>query len=113
MKSSSNMNAPKFSSSPQAATSFSYSPNSNLDTNEPKAHSGQLQATSADEIENMLADGRRSPILIVDDEPFVADLMFHWVHTVWDYPSIIAHTGEDAIIAMREQHPRLALLAIK
>ena len=71
------MNAPKFSSSPQAATSFSYSPNSNLDTNEPKAHSGQLQATSADEIENMLADGRRSPILIVDDEPFVADLMFH------------------------------------
>ncbi len=60
----------------------------------------------------MLNDGKRSPILIVDDEPFVADLIFHWVHTVWDYPAIIANDGESAIIAMREQHPRLVLLDI-
>jgi DNA-binding NtrC family response regulator len=74
--------------------------------------SSPLRPTHADEVDELLSDGRRSPILIVDDEPFVADLIYHWVHTVWDYPSIIAHTGEDAIIAMREQHPRLVLLDI-
>src|SRR5947207_2514829 len=51
-----------------------------------------------------------APILIVDDEPFVADLINHWVRDVWDYPSIIAYSGEDAIVAMREHHPRLVLL---
>jgi len=56
---------------------------------------------------------RRSPILIVDDEPFVADLIYHWIHNVWDYPAIIAHNGEDAIIAMREQHPSMVLLDIQ
>jgi two-component system response regulator AtoC len=51
-----------------------------------------------------------APILIVDDEPFVADLMYHWIHTVWDYPAIVAHDGESAIVAMREHHPRMVLL---
>jgi len=71
-----------------------------------------LRPTYADEIDDLLSNGQRSPILIVDDEPFVADLIYHWVHTVWDFPAIIAHNGEDAIIAMREQHPRLVLLDI-
>lgn len=53
-----------------------------------------------------------APILIVDDEPFVADLLRHWVQNVWDYPCVIAGTGEDAIIMMREKHPRLVLLDI-
>src|SRR5437867_11300866 len=110
MKSSSNMNAPKLS--PREAASFSFSASTGFEPAEPKTPNRPLQATSADEIENLLADGRRSPILIVDDEPFVADLMFHWVNTVWDYPAIVAHSGEDAIIAMREQHPRLVLLDI-
>jgi DNA-binding NtrC family response regulator len=60
---------------------------------------------------DVLSDDR-SPILIVDDEPFVADLIHHWVHNVWDYPAIIANTGEDAIVAVREQRPRLVLLDI-
>ena len=51
-----------------------------------------------------------APILIVDDEPFVADLLYHWVHTVWDYPAIVVHDGESAIIAMREHRPRMVLL---
>src|SRR5271165_2789449 len=34
-------------------------------------------------------DEVEAPILIVDDEPFVADLLYHWVHTVWDYPAIV------------------------
>ncbi len=51
-----------------------------------------------------------APILIVDDEPFVADLINHWVHDVWDYPTIVAYTGDDAIVAMREKKPRLVLL---
>ncbi len=63
--------------------------------------------------QNLLDEGRKAPILIVDDEPFVADLIYHWVNTVWDYPAIIAHTGEEAIIAMREQHPRMVLLDIQ
>ena len=68
--------------------------------------------TPTEEMDSLLNDGRRSPILIVDDEPFVADLIYHWVQTVWDYPAIIANDGESAIIAMREQHPRLVLLDI-
>ncbi len=54
-----------------------------------------------------------APILIVDDEPFVADLIYHWVNSVWDYPAIIAHDGDSAIIAMREHHPRMVLLDIQ
>ena len=54
-----------------------------------------------------------APILIVDDEPFIADLIYHWVNSVWDYPAIIAHDGESAIIAMREHHPRMVLLDIQ
>ncbi|HZK76454.1 MAG TPA: sigma-54 dependent transcriptional regulator [Candidatus Kapabacteria bacterium] len=54
-----------------------------------------------------------APILIVDDEPFVADLIYHWVHSVWDYPAIVANDGDSAIIAMREQHPRMVLLDIQ
>jgi DNA-binding NtrC family response regulator len=69
-------------------------------------------SVTTEEVETFLADGRQLPILIVDDEPYVADLLQHWVQNVWDYPSIIAHTGEEAIIAMREQHPRLILLDI-
>src|SRR5436305_1904680 len=65
------------------------------------------------ELDQMVEDGKKSPILIVDDEPFVADLIHHWVHTVWDYPAIIAHSGEEAIIMMREQHPRMVLLDIQ
>ena len=53
-----------------------------------------------------------NPVLIVDDEPFVADLLQHWVTNVWDYPSIIAATGEEAIILMRERSPRMVLLDI-
>ncbi len=59
------------------------------------------------------AEATQSPILIVDDEPFVADLIYHWVHAVWDYPAIVAHDGESAIIAMREKHPRMVLLDIQ
>lgn len=54
-----------------------------------------------------------APILIVDDEPFIADLIYHWVNSVWDYPAIIANDGESAIIAMREHHPRMVLLDIQ
>jgi DNA-binding NtrC family response regulator len=57
-------------------------------------------------------DFRDNPVLIVDDEPFVADLLQHWVTNVWDYPSIIATTGEEAIILMREKNPRMVLLDI-
>jgi DNA-binding NtrC family response regulator len=57
-------------------------------------------------------DGPIAPILIVDDEPFVADLIHHWVQNVWDYPSIVANSGEQAIIMMRERNPRLVLLDI-
>jgi DNA-binding NtrC family response regulator len=57
-------------------------------------------------------DENSAPILIVDDEPFVADLLYHWVHTVWDYPAIIANDGESAILAMREHHPRMVLLDV-
>jgi DNA-binding NtrC family response regulator len=57
-------------------------------------------------------DGPDAPILIVDDEPFVADLIHHWVQNVWDYPAIVAHSGEAAIIQMRERNPRLVLLDI-
>ncbi len=53
-----------------------------------------------------------APILIVDDEPYVADLLFHWVNNVWDYPAIVAHDGESAIVAMREHHPRMVLLDV-
>ncbi|HET6512639.1 MAG TPA: sigma-54 dependent transcriptional regulator [Candidatus Kapabacteria bacterium] len=62
-------------------------------------------------IENQ-PDFRDNPVLIVDDEPFVADLLQHWVTNVWDYPSIIATTGEEAIIFMREKSPRMVLLDI-
>ena len=72
----------------------------------------KLATLDAEETDSSLSDGRRSPILIVDDEPFVADLLLHWVQNVWDYPSIVAYTGEEAIIAMREQRPRLVLLDI-
>jgi DNA-binding NtrC family response regulator len=58
------------------------------------------------------SDDPVAPILIVDDEPFVADLLFHWVNNVWDYPAIIAHDGESAIVAMREHHPRMVLLDV-
>src|SRR6476620_3834348 len=57
-------------------------------------------------------DFRDNPVLIVDDEPFVADLLQHWVTNVWDYPSIIATTGKEAIILMREKNPRMVLLDI-
>ena len=57
-------------------------------------------------------DVSENPVLIVDDEPFVADLLQHWVTNVWDYPSIIAATGEEAIILMRERSPRMVLLDI-
>ena len=60
-----------------------------------------------------VADAPPAPILIVDDEPYVADLLHHWVNTVWDYPAIVVHDGESAIIAMREKHPRLVLLDIQ
>ncbi len=53
-----------------------------------------------------------APILIVDDEPYVADLLYHWVHNVWDYPAIVANDGESAILAMREHHPRMVLLDV-
>jgi|GEM_PF-14366 len=59
------------------------------------------------------SETKLAPILIVDDEPFVADLIYHWVHSVWDYPAIVVHDGESAIIAMREQHPRMVLLDIQ
>lgn len=59
-----------------------------------------------------MSEAPESPVLIVDDEPFVADLIQHWVTNVWDYPSIVVHTGEAAIIAMRERNPRLVLLDI-
>src|ERR1051326_7539409 len=51
----------------------------------------------------LLSEEQVAPILIVDDEPFVADLINHWVHDVWDYHTIIAHSGDDAIVAMREK----------
>jgi DNA-binding NtrC family response regulator len=60
----------------------------------------------------VVSDEGVAPILIVDDEPFVADLINHWVRDVWDYNTIIAHSGDDAIVAMREKHPRLVLLDI-
>jgi DNA-binding NtrC family response regulator len=63
-------------------------------------------------IESALTPEHVAPILIVDDEPFVADLLYHWVHTVWDYPAIVVNDGESAIIAMREHHPRLVLLDV-
>src|SRR5277367_1446844 len=59
------------------------------------------------DIEGLHSGGPVAPILIVDDEPFVADLLFHWVNNVWDYPAIIARDGESAIVAMREHHPRM------
>ena len=62
--------------------------------------------------DNELLGDDKSPVLIVDDEPFVADLIHHWVHNVWDYPAIIANCGEDAIVAVREHNPRLVLLDI-
>ncbi|MDP4200870.1 MAG: sigma-54 dependent transcriptional regulator [Bacteroidota bacterium] len=58
------------------------------------------------------AEEQAAPILIVDDEPFVADLVNHWVHDVWDYPTIVAYSGEAGIVAMREKKPRLVLLDI-
>jgi two-component system, NtrC family, response regulator AtoC len=73
----------------------------------------QAHIIDAAEFDQNGAQMPRSPILIVDDEPFVADLIYHWVHNVWDYPAIIAHNGEDAIIAMREQHPSIVLLDIQ
>ena len=63
-------------------------------------------------VDHHQSDEYIAPILIVDDEPFVADLMYHWVHTVWDYPAIVVHDGESAIVAMREHHPRLVLLDV-
>ncbi len=62
------------------------------------------------DLDDSLHAGSIAPILIVDDEPFVADLMYHWIHTVWDYPAIMANDGESAIVAMREHHPRMVLL---
>ncbi len=73
---------------------------------------GGMSSTDGDTYDNVFSDGPEAPILIVDDEPFVADLIHHWVQNVWDYPSIIAHSGEEAIIQMRERHPRLVLLDI-
>ncbi len=64
------------------------------------------------DIEALHSGGPVAPILIVDDEPFVADLLFHWVNNVWDYPAIIARDGESAIVAMREHHPRMVLLDV-
>ena len=86
-------------SAPSARTSFS-APNSSDKQLPPLKH------------EEIHPDGRVAPILIVDDEPFVADLLFHWVNTVWDYPAIIARDGESAIMAMREHHPRMVLLDV-
>ncbi len=63
-------------------------------------------------MENAASEYPVAPILIVDDEPFVADLLFHWVNNVWDYPAIIARDGESAIMAMREHHPRMVLLDV-
>jgi PleD family two-component response regulator len=62
--------------------------------------------------EEIHSDARIAPILIVDDEPYVADLLYHWVSNVWDYPAIIARDGESAIMAMREHHPRMVLLDV-
>ena len=62
--------------------------------------------------ESVPSEAPIAPILIVDDEPFVADLLYHWVHNVWDYPAIIVHDGESAIVAMRDHHPRMVLLDV-
>jgi DNA-binding NtrC family response regulator len=69
-------------------------------------------ADTGDFLRDSESPEEQAPILIVDDEPFVADLIHHWVHNVWDYPAIIAGTGEEAILAVREKHPRLILLDI-
>src|SRR6476469_7062096 len=77
----------------------------------PIAGGADPASTNAASFETVI-ENRPSPILIVDDEPFVADLIQHWVQNVWDYPTVIAHSGEAAIIAMREHHPRMVLLDI-
>jgi two-component system response regulator AtoC len=98
-KSGSSVASPFSSSQPSARSSFGLS------------NSSKKPLPPLDE-EEIHSDTRIAPILIVDDEPYVADLLYHWVSNVWDYPAIIARDGESAIMAMREHHPRMVLLDV-